>query len=457
MCFNQSLTEPGDDTGNQGVAHQKGTAGRLDPGDVGEATGKPVERLQFFRRQAAQATITVLDDVRGARGARPTFAGDDRARRTVERVREGHRALAKGVGVAIGTHALNGLRPLQRLPTRQGFIGEKEGRWHVRRVTHDVAQRQRCRLADKRGVVADFGDFKCGGPNLTTHTDTATGEAAAALVCGVGLLSSEGVGWQFEVAQGLARLHLRRQRLGHGSVLGHPACGIGANRGREPGVDRGAPMIGLDEDTAPPLRVAVIGGIDHPPLDRIAQLLKAGEDDGEVPPLATRRAGNQPVHVLQHHVLHRPSCADPEFEQTVDAPPQHALLACEPLRAGQGLGHRIVLARKASDQHLGVERIEAGQGRVVVEHFEEVLVHQVLAAPAGAIHLGRPLFLHRGFELVGPHHLEAGALLALGGVQSHPESTHPCKKLQGAQRAHLARGFFLLLHRRLRETRRRRV
>lgn len=66
MGFNQSLTEPGDDTGNQGVTHQKGTAGRLDPGDVGEATGKPVERFQFFRRQAAQATITVLDDVGSA-------------------------------------------------------------------------------------------------------------------------------------------------------------------------------------------------------------------------------------------------------------------------------------------------------------------------------------------------------------------------------------------------------
>lgn len=66
MCFNQRLAEPGDDTGNQGVTHQKRTAGRLDPGDVGEATSKPVERFQFFRRQAAQTAVTVLDDVSGA-------------------------------------------------------------------------------------------------------------------------------------------------------------------------------------------------------------------------------------------------------------------------------------------------------------------------------------------------------------------------------------------------------
>nr|WP_282809942.1 hypothetical protein [Thauera humireducens] len=456
MGFNQRLTEPSHDAGDQGVAHQKRTAGRLDPGDVGEATGKPVERFQFFRRQAAQATITVLDDVRGARGARPTFAGDDRARRTVERVREGHRALAKGVGVAIGAHALNGLRPLQRLPTRQGFIGEKEGRWHVRRVTHDVAQRQRCRLANKRGVVTDFGDFKCGGPNLTAHTDTATGEAAAALVSGVLLLSGEGVGWQLEVAQSLTGLELRWQRLGHRSVPGHPARGIGADRSREPGVQRGALMVSLDKNAAAFLRIAVVGGIDHAPFDRIAELLQARQNDGEIPPLAARRAGNQPVHVLQHHVLHRPSCADPEFEQTVDAPPQHALLAGEPLRAGQGLCNGIVLARKAPDQHLGVKRINAGQGRVILQHLEKVLVHQVLAAPAGAIHLGRPLFLHRRFKLVGPHHLEAGLLSIFGSGQSHSEPTHPRKKLQGAQRAHWARGLLRLMHRRLREARRRR-
>lgn len=259
------------------------------------------------------------------------------------------------------------------------------------------------------------------------------------------------------MAQSLTGLELRWQRLGHRSVLGEPACGIGADRGREPGVQRGAAMIGLNEDAAAFLRIAVVGGIDHAPFDRIAQLLQARQNDGEVPPLAAGRAGNQPVDVLEHHVLHRSACADPVFEQTVNAPPQHPFLAGKPLRAGQGLGHRIVLARKAPDQHLRVKRIEAGQSRVVVEHFEEVLVHQVFAAPAGAIHLGRPLFLHRRFKLVGPHHLEAGALLALGGVQSHPESTHPCKKLQGAQRAHLARSCFLLLHRRLREARRRRV
>lgn len=355
------------------------------------------------------------------------------------------------------TDSFDGFGAFCALPAWQGVLVEEEGLGHVRRIPHDVAQGQRCRLADKRGVVADFGDFKCGRPNLPTDTDTAAGETATALVSGVLLLSGEGVGWQLEVAQSLTGLELRWQRLGHRSVLGHPACGIGADRSREPGVQRGALMVSLDENAAAFLRITIIGGIDHAPFDRIAELLQARQNDGEIPPLAGRRAGNQPVDVLQHHVLHRPACADPEFEQTVDAPPQHALLACEPLRAGQGLGHRIVLARKASDQHLGVERIEAGQGRVVVEHLEEVLVHQVLAAPAGAIHLGRPLFLHRGFELVGPHHLEAGLLTLLGGVQSHPESTRPCKKLQGAQRAHLARGFFLLLHRRLREARRRRV
>lgn len=66
MCFNQRLAEPGDDTGNQGVTHQKRTAGRLDPGNGGETAGKTVERFQFFRRQAAKAAVTVLDDVSGA-------------------------------------------------------------------------------------------------------------------------------------------------------------------------------------------------------------------------------------------------------------------------------------------------------------------------------------------------------------------------------------------------------
>lgn len=314
-------------------------------------------------------------------------------------------------------------------------------------------------MADKRGVVADFGDFKCGGPNLPTHTDAAAGEAAAALVSGIGLLSGEGVGWQFELAKHLARLHLRWQRLGHRSVPGQPACGIGANRGSKPGMKRSALMIGLHKNAAALLRVTIIGGIDHAPFDRVAQFLKAGENDGKIPPLAARRAGNQPVDVLQHHVLDGSACADPVFEQTVDGPPQHALLAGEPLRAGQGFGHRIVLARKAADQHLGVKRIEAGQGRVVVEHFEEVLVHQVVATPTSAIHLRRPLFLHRGFELVGPHHLEAGLLTLLGGVQSHPESAYPCEEFQGAQRAQRtqsARGLCCLMHRRLREARRRR-
>lgn len=79
MCVDQRLTEPGDDAGDQGVTHQKRTAGRLDPGDVGETAGKTVECFQFFRCQAAQTAIKVFDDVGGARGARPAFAGDDRA------------------------------------------------------------------------------------------------------------------------------------------------------------------------------------------------------------------------------------------------------------------------------------------------------------------------------------------------------------------------------------------
>lgn len=144
----------------------------------------------------------------------------------------------------------------------------------------------------------------------------------------------------------------------------------------------------------------------------------------------------------------------------MDTPPEHALLTGEPLRTGQGLSHRIVLAREPAHQHLGVEGIDAGHRLCIIEHLEKVLIDQICIAPAGAIHLGGPLFLHRRFELVGPHHLEAGALPTLGGVQARPESAHPRKKLQGAQRAWFAqwaRGFIRLLHRRLREARRRRA
>lgn len=311
MCLDEGLTEPGHDAGDQGVAHQKGAFGRLDPGDVGETAGKTVECFQFFRCQATQPPVGVFDNMGGARWACTAFAGDDGTGRTVERVREGHRALAEGVRMAIGAHPFDGLGALGRLPAGQRVLVEKEGRRHVRRVAHDVAQGQGLGLSDEVGVVGEFRRFERCAPDLAVHTDAARGEAATALVCGVCLLSGIGVGRQFELVQWGTDLELCRQRLGHGSVLGHPAHRISADGGCQLRVQHSAPVVGLNEDAAALLRMAVIRGIDDPPFHCVAQLLQAREDNREIAPLAARWAGNQPVDVLQHHVLYRSACADP--------------------------------------------------------------------------------------------------------------------------------------------------
>lgn len=61
--------------------------------------------------------------------------------------------------------------------------------------------------------------------------------------------------------------------------------------------------LGVDEDTLTPLGKAVLRAVDHAPLDRVAEVCKARQDDGEVAPTLARRTLGEPVHVLVEAVL----------------------------------------------------------------------------------------------------------------------------------------------------------
>ncbi len=83
----------------------------------------------------------------------------------------------------------------------------------------------------------------------------------------------------------------------------------------------------------------VVGGIDDPPLDLVAQVVERREHDREVAATLVGGRLEQPVDVLEEQER-RPL----HLQQAVDLPPQDALPAPQPMRLVERPGDGVVLA-----------------------------------------------------------------------------------------------------------------
>ena len=133
------------------------------------------------------------------------------------------------------------------------------------------------------------------------------------------------------------------------------------------------------------LRKTVLRTVYHTPLNGVAQVIEAGEDDCEVTPTLRRRALEQAINVLEQHVSR-----SLELKEPVDVPPEHALLALDTARLGKRLGDGVVLAGKASHHHVDVGNLNL-PALELVENNVNILVYHGVFAKACAIATRREL------------------------------------------------------------------
>lgn len=106
-------------------------------------------------------------------------------------------------------------------------------------------------------------------------------------------------------------------------------------------------MIGDDESPPPALCLSVVGSVDNTPLDRIAFLIEAPENDREITPALLCRGAYQPVHIFKYHI------ARTFFSQDiVYLPPEDTFLALD--ACGVLLHYRIMLTEKSANEKVMV-------------------------------------------------------------------------------------------------------
>jgi len=268
--------------------------------------------------------------------------------------------------MALGVGALQLLGAFERLPARQSGLVQEESLIHLGGLRHHIAQCQRTRLAHEVADIRRRLGLHRQGPDLPTGAKACRSKAAAsASGRGVGLLGGVGVCAQSKSLQPRTGLGACGQRLGDGRGLGEPvgqrvrlALAQPLGLALQALAELRTAVVGLNKNPAALLRMAVVGCVDHPPLDGVAELLEARQNDGEVAAFAGRRAGQQPVDVLQHQVQQRTPSAQAGLQQAVDAPPQNPFLAGQSLGAAQRLSNRVVLTGETAHQHLGVQSVQ---------------------------------------------------------------------------------------------------
>ena len=184
--------------------------------------------------------------------------------------------------------------------------------------------------------------------------------------------------------------------------------------GSDPGVEAKAVSIssgGEDEDAAPSLGVAVVGGVDHTPFYTVPFIIEAAQDDAEITATLPGGGFQQSVHVLQQD---EPGMA--QLDDLIDGPPQNALLTLDAL--GAGMGHGVILAGETAYQKIVL--------RHIVDDGGDVLVAAVgLISKALAVAFVCPLAGLAGLPLTGPNSLESGR----AALQTYAEAADTREKL----------------------------
>ena len=315
-CLSHTLDAASDES----IAHAEVLEAVTHAG-VGPVIREALNLIGFIRCQETQAaSIQVLYDV-GTAVRRP-FAGQHRAGRTVNRIREGNRSFREGILVPRLRCALNLLRAFQVLPFIEVIaeiillrdimihdIAQEFVRSVIIRLCldgRDMAVRHvACRLERESEFLRDLEqvmrlEVRLGGYRLGLQWESACKEA-------VGV----------EHRQWVVPSHL----LTIYRII----------------------AICEDERAAAALHETVVGRIDDAPFDTVAEVPEGREDDAEVAPTLLGRRLQQAIDILkedERRVL--------GFERVVNLPPENALLALDALSTSRS--DRIVLTGETADK-----------------------------------------------------------------------------------------------------------
>ena len=177
----------------------------------------------------------------------------------------------------------------------------------------------------------------------------------------------------------------------------------------------------------------VFAAVHNMPFNRITQVSHARKDNREITAALRRRTFEQTINVLEQHVLRLF-----QMQETIDVPPKNALLALDSASSGQRFRHTVILARKATDDHLNIGNIDF-TGLAVIENLVDVLVNAatftetlLIAAPSELLALGSrrlPLIGPDCFERSRCRKIELRMLEALVAFKAKAKSANASKKL----------------------------
>jgi hypothetical protein len=119
------------------------------------------------------------------------------------------------------------------------------------------------------------------------------------------------------------------------------------------------------------LSESVVSGVDDTPFDQVPEIRQAREDDREVTPTLSSWRLEQAINVLQEYQARSLLRDDPQ-----DLPPEHALLADDPVGLRKHLGDRVVLAWESADQEIVIWYRCSHTRLDLIEDLLDVFVHR---------------------------------------------------------------------------------
>lgn len=393
---------------------------------VGHAGVRPafresLELVELVGNEAAETAVGALDDMLKTAGARAAFARENGAARLVGSIREAHGSLGIRVRKArlfVGT--LFALAALEVAPVGKLFVGDVELLRNIRLIDKHIAKHTALAL-----II--FGEIA--GQNMTALHNA-------------GVLELRGLLSNAKASRVLVRIG-QDIELGHfvridgGEGLCHDAVMHAVNK-----IDLAGVLLAEDINALAALRKTVFSRVDHAPFDRVTEVGEAAQDDGEVAAALRRGRLEQAIDVLKEteaRFLH--------LEEVIDVPPKDTLLALNTVGLIKRASDGVILAGKATDDHLHVGDFNLASFSLL-QNLIDIFVDNGILAKAIHIATCRELTgLGSGrFPLVGPNgsegasglHVKLGMTWVGVAFETQTESTDARKKLGNVNLRHVS-------------------
>lgn len=393
---------------------------------VGHAGVRPafresLELVELVGNEAAETAVGALDDMLKTAGARAAFARENGAARFVGSIREAHGSLGIRVRKArlfVGT--LFALAALEVAPVGKLFVGDVELLRNIRLIDKHIAKHTALAL-----II--FGEIA--GQNMTALHN------AGVLELGGLLSNAKASRVLVRIGQDIELGHF--VRIDGGEGLCHDAVMHAVNK-----IDLAGVLLAEDINALAALRKTVFSRVDHAPFDRVTEVGEAAQDDGEVAAALRRGRLEQAIDVLKEteaRFLH--------LEEVIDVPPKDTLLALNTVGLIKRASDGVILAGKATDDHLHVGDFNLASFSLL-QNLIDIFVDNGILAKAIHIATCRELTgLGSGrFPLVGPNgsegasglHVKLGMTWVGVAFETQTESTDARKKLGNVNLRHVS-------------------